>query len=64
MVQVKATLNIKTPMLPNFFIIADERDGIRSIPISSVSDEELKQIGINWTNLLIGKAQKMRQEKK
>ena len=61
---VNAKLEIEIPKLPKYLYLKNtEHDISRTIPISSVSDEDLKAIGICWTNSLIGKAQAIRKEK-
>jgi hypothetical protein len=56
---IKVQAEIKIPSVPNFFI----REDGHSIPISAVTDEDLKMIGDLWTKELIEKAQAKRKKK-
>lgn len=53
-VRVKATVQI--PRVPNFLMMKGEQ----KVPIAAVSDEELEEIGKEWTLELINRARYMR----
>ena len=53
----KATLDIDTPMTPNFLRMKGQDVGI---PIGVFTDADLRNVGRAWTEELIAKAQERR----
>lgn len=52
--KIKVDLNIKIPTIPNFLNVEDRND--ISIPISEISEEDLRKIGEEWTEKLVKKS--------
>ena len=53
---VKATVRVLTPMVPNFVQTTDGQ----TVAVSTLTDDELREIGANWTEELIAKAHRQR----
>jgi len=58
--KINVELNIKIPSVPNF--IMPENKNHASIPISDFSNEQLEDIGREWTEKLIKLAETRRGE--
>lgn len=50
-------LKVRIPDVPNFLLVGDEKT---AVSIGKFTDEELKQVGIEWTEKLIDNAKKKR----
>lgn len=50
-------VEVKIPSVPNFFRIGD---GLESIPVQDFTDDQLRQIGAEWTEKLIEAAHNKR----
>lgn len=48
--EIRPTLRVKTPSVPNFLRTAEGDD---AIPVSIVSEEDLREIGAAWTEKLV-----------
>ncbi len=66
---MKIELKLKTPMTPNFIYIemppGQRQDGFKegpSISISDLSNEQLEEIGNEWTRELIEKARAVKKD--
>ena len=56
---IHITVDIKIPRTPNFFLDSSGQ----TFPIAGVTDAGIRQIGKEWTEELVKKAQKRRKEK-
>ena len=56
-VTLLARRRVRVPQVPNF--ILDEPGGI-AVDVADVYDEELKRLGIEWTNALLAHAAQRR----
>ena len=50
-------LQLRVPTVPNFIIVGTS-DAESTIPLSSLSEDQLRTIGEKWTEALIEKAKK------
>jgi len=59
-IMVKTQMEIVLPMRPNF-IRTPHKDV--SVPVADLTDDQLREIGKEWTEALIQKARQRRKEK-
>jgi hypothetical protein len=61
---MKKSIEMELPSLPNFIRSKEETkdSGSAVVDIASFTDEELKAIGIEWTQALIEKARERRKD--
>lgn len=69
--KVNVSLNVKVPMVPNFIFSKDRSlrtanvstSGDPMLPLSSFTDDQLREIGALWTESLIKRANEQRRSK-
>lgn len=59
---MKKLLEIETPGVPNYLRLVGQKFQKELVDITSFTDEELCEIGKDWTEKLIKNAQKRRKE--
>jgi hypothetical protein len=59
-IRTSATIEVKIPSIPNFFLPVDNNNP--SIDVADATDGELRMIGEIWTEELILNAQRRRRE--
>jgi len=56
---MKLKLDVVVPNVPNYFKVRSTNDEL-SVPISEISEKDLKAIGKEWTEALVRKAKSSR----
>jgi len=59
-------MKFTTPKVPNFIIVENThaKEGEFSVSVAEFSDEEIYEIGVEWTNKLLERAKEIRKSQK
>lgn len=61
-VVVEGSTTLLVPLVPNFLTVTT-MPGECSVPVESLTDEQLRKVGTAWTEVLVAHAQERRNQK-